>query len=100
MERELDQVTSVDEEAETSTTRPTSAEEEVEVQAKIQEQAVSEERIIQILNQKPVMEHPWPMCCLPKFKPGRKFLYACKRCVYQFVVIKPLIVRAHSCHIP
>jgi len=51
----------------------------------------SESKIVEILERKPISGHPFPTCCFPKFKPGKKFLYTCKRSVYQFVVIKPLM---------
>ena len=30
-----------------------------------------EDNLIEILNDKPPQEHPWPMCFLPKFTMGR-----------------------------
>ncbi|KAL6061781.1 DUF300-domain-containing protein [Balamuthia mandrillaris] len=49
----------------------------------------SEERVIRVLEQKPLATHPWPLCCLPKFKPGRSFLRWSKRLILQFVLVKP-----------
>lgn len=53
----------------------------------------NENRVVEILERKEITSHPKPTCCFPKFKPGKKFLYTCKRCVYQFIIIKPLGVR-------
>ena len=54
---------------------------------------LDEQRVIQILEAKPPMSHPCPMCCLPKFKPGAAFLRLSKRCIFQFILVKPLMVR-------
>lgn len=50
-----------------------------------------EDNLIEILNDKPPQEHPWPFCFLPKFSMGRRFYILCKRCVLQFVIVKPLL---------
>lgn len=49
------------------------------------------ENVIAILETKEKLSHPIPICCLPKITPGRSFLYACKRGVMQFVIIKPIM---------
>jgi len=50
---------------------------------------VSEDRVVALLESKPLSGHPWPTCCFPPFKPGASFLLLAKRCILQFVVLKP-----------
>merc|ERR1712137_151014 len=50
-----------------------------------------EDNLIAILEEKPYQSHPWPFCCLPPLPTGRKFYLTCKRCVMQFVLIKPIL---------
>jgi len=45
----------------------------------------------EILESKPPIAHPFPLCFLPKFKPGRQFLLWSRRCVLQFVFVKPIL---------
>jgi hypothetical protein len=49
---------------------------------------VSEDRVVALLESKPVTGHPWPTCCFPPFKPSASFLLLTKRCILQFVVLK------------
>jgi len=42
-----------------------------------------------VLASKPSLSHPFPLCCLPKIRPGRDFLLSCYQCVLQFVFVKP-----------
>ena len=35
--------------------------------------------------------HPYPCCCLPMIQPGASFLLTTKRCVLQYVFIKPVL---------
>jgi hypothetical protein len=65
-----------------------------------QVQTIGEQRVVAVLESKDLMAHPFPMCCAPNFKPGASFLQWCKRCIYQFIIIKPLMVCAccdHEC---
>eukprot|EP01090_Pellita_catalonica_P010804 TRINITY_DN22249_c0_g1_i1.p1 TRINITY_DN22249_c0_g1~~TRINITY_DN22249_c0_g1_i1.p1 ORF type:complete len:399 (-),score=58.04 TRINITY_DN22249_c0_g1_i1:57-1199(-) len=50
--------------------------------------------IIRILEKKEKHKHPIPFCCAPKFKPGKKFFTWSRRCILQFVIIKPLLAIA------
>lgn len=54
--------------------------------------AGSLENVIAILETKGTMKHPIPVCWLPTITLGRSFLYACKRGIMQFVIIKPTVV--------
>jgi hypothetical protein len=53
--------------------------------------SVSEDAVVALLERKPLASHPFPTCFLPQFQPGKRFLKVAKRCVFQFVVIKPLL---------
>lgn len=53
--------------------------------------SVSEDAVVALLERKPLASHPFPTCFLPQFQPGKRFLTVAKRCVFQFVVIKPLL---------
>jgi hypothetical protein len=56
-----------------------------------------------ILETKPKQKHPFPCCCLPRFKPGKKaatfvptslgplFMLITRQCILQYVVIRPLM---------
>jgi hypothetical protein len=65
---------------------------------------VSEDRVVALLESKPVTGHPWPTCCFPPFKPSASFLLLTKRCILQFVVLKARLSRLtlssslHHCH--
>lgn len=39
----------------------------------------------------PARYHPYPCCCLPAIRPGAHYLLTTKRCILQYVLIKPLI---------
>merc|ERR1712137_776540 len=56
-----------------------------------------EENLIAILEMKSYQSHPWPFCFLPKLKLGRSFYVLCKRCVLQFVIIKPILAILTFC---
>lgn len=49
-----------------------------------------EQRLAVVLTSEPPLEHPWPMCCLPRIQLGWGFLRAAKISILQFVLIKPL----------
>jgi len=57
-------------------------------QIRDREWEVSEDRVVALLESKPLSGHPWPTCCFPPFKPGARFLLLSKRCILQFVLIK------------
>jgi hypothetical protein len=42
------------------------------------------------LEQFPARYHPFPCCCLPAIRPGPAFLLTTKRCILQYVLVKPL----------
>jgi len=44
-----------------------------------------------LLEGKPKLQHPFPLCYLPRIKLGRKFLRQCYQFILQFVFIKPLL---------
>jgi len=51
-----------------------------------------EQRLVLILEMKSITEHPWPFNhVFPDFKPGKRFLMWSRRCILQFVVVKPLV---------
>lgn len=35
--------------------------------------------------------HPYPCCCLPLIEPGHQFLLTTKRCILQYVAVKPAV---------
>ena len=41
------------------------------------------------LERLPARYHPFPCCCLPPIRPGAQFLLATKRCILQYVLVKP-----------
>jgi hypothetical protein len=43
------------------------------------------------LSDYPRRYHPFPCCCWPPIEPGPVFLLTTKRCVLQYVVVKPLV---------
>jgi len=45
----------------------------------------------EILKSKPLIAHPIPFCCLPKFTPGPRFLNWTKFFILQFTLIKPFL---------
>mmetsp|Transcript_8624 Transcript_8624/g.35933 ORF Transcript_8624/g.35933 Transcript_8624/m.35933 type:complete len:347 (+) Transcript_8624:214-1254(+) len=49
------------------------------------------EELEELLELIPPQAHPFPLCNLPKYKPGSKFLLWCRRCILQFVLIKPVL---------
>jgi len=50
-----------------------------------------EANLIAILEEKPYQSHPWPFCFLPPLRTGKSFYLTCKRCVMQFVLLKPIL---------
>jgi len=44
-----------------------------------------------LLDNKPKLVHPFPLCLLPRITLGRKFLRQCYQFILQFVIIKPLL---------
>jgi len=50
-----------------------------------------QENCIKILSEKEPLRHPWPFCCLPPMTLGRRWYWIVKRCILQFVVMKPII---------
>eukprot|EP01112_Ceratiomyxa_fruticulosa_P009001 TRINITY_DN2341_c0_g1_i1.p1 TRINITY_DN2341_c0_g1~~TRINITY_DN2341_c0_g1_i1.p1 ORF type:complete len:377 (-),score=39.76 TRINITY_DN2341_c0_g1_i1:214-1344(-) len=48
------------------------------------------EKLAEVWEQVPPIKHPFPMRCIT-FQPGEQFLLTCRRCVLQFVLVKPLI---------
>lgn len=52
-----------------------------------------EENLVSILERKSPVSHPPPFSCI-YFQPGSRFLKKCRRCILQFVIIKPLLVLA------
>jgi len=51
----------------------------------------NDDEVADILETKPAFDHPFPFCCLPKIKPGRKFLLKCHQFILQFVFVKPAV---------
>eukprot|EP01094_Clydonella_sp_ATCC50884_P021035 TRINITY_DN4519_c0_g1_i1.p1 TRINITY_DN4519_c0_g1~~TRINITY_DN4519_c0_g1_i1.p1 ORF type:complete len:494 (-),score=118.37 TRINITY_DN4519_c0_g1_i1:165-1646(-) len=49
----------------------------------------TERDLERLLKEKPLQAHPFPLCCLPRFQPGRTFLLWSKRCILQFMIVKP-----------
>lgn len=49
------------------------------------------EELEELLELIPPQAHPFPMCNMPKYKPGSKFLLWCRRCILQFVFVKPVL---------
>jgi len=39
----------------------------------------------------PARYHPFPCCCLPPIRPGAHYLLTTKRCILQYVLMKPLL---------
>jgi len=48
-----------------------------------------ERKLLEALEKHPKMHHMFPFNFLPHFKTDRKFLYACKKAVLQYVFVKP-----------
>jgi len=45
----------------------------------------------EMLELKPPIRHPAPLCWLPPIRPGRQFLLWCYRFILQYVLVKPLV---------
>jgi len=43
------------------------------------------------LMEKGEQSHPFPLCCLPNFKPGPRFFLVTKQCILQYVMVRPLM---------
>jgi len=54
-------------------------------------QSTQETDVGRLLEGKPKMPHPFPLCFLPKIKLGRKFLRHCYQFILQFVFVKPIL---------
>ena len=54
-------------------------------------QQEEEDKVVEIMERKGKMKHMIPLCCLPPITPGRSYFRLCKRLIYQFVLIKPLL---------
>lgn len=50
-----------------------------------------EQEVGRLLEGKPKLPHPFPLCFLPRITLGRKFLRQCYQFILQFVIIKPLL---------
>jgi hypothetical protein len=42
------------------------------------------------LERLPARYHPFPCCCWPPIRPGARFLLTTKRCILQYVLVKPM----------